>query len=47
MPPSATAASIEKQGGPDEVTGSLSHAFSQIAAVGVTPETVQKALDTH
>ncbi len=37
---------FEKQGGPDVVTGSLSHAFSQIAAFGVTPENVQKALDT-
>lgn len=37
---------LEKSGGPDEVTGSLSHAFSQIAAFGVAPETVQKALDT-
>ena len=36
----------EKQGGPDVVTGSLSHAFSQIAAFGVAPENVQKALDT-
>ena len=30
----------EKQGGPDVVTGSLSHAFSQIAAFGVAPENV-------
>ena len=37
---------IEKQGGPDAVTGSLSHAFSQVAAFGVAPDTVQKALDT-
>ena len=37
---------LEKQGGPDVVTGSLSHAFSQIATFGVAPETVQKALDT-
>jgi phosphoenolpyruvate carboxylase len=36
----------EKQGGPDVVTGSLSHALSQIAAFGVSPENVQKALDT-
>ncbi len=36
----------EKLGGPDVVTGSLSHAFSQVAAFGVAPETVQKALDT-
>ena len=37
---------LEKQGGPDVITGSLSHAFSQIATFGVAPETVQKALDT-
>ena len=37
---------IEKQGGPDIVIGSLSHAFGQVAAFGVAPETVQKALDT-
>ena len=36
---------LEKQGGPDAVTGSLSHAFAQVAAFGVAPETVQKALD--
>jgi phosphoenolpyruvate carboxylase len=37
---------IEKQGGPDIVIGSLSHAFGQVAAFGVSPENVQKALDT-
>ena len=37
---------LEKQGGPDVVTGSLSHAFSLVAAFGVAPDTVQKALDT-
>jgi phosphoenolpyruvate carboxylase len=37
---------LEKQGGPDVVTGSLTHAFGLIAAFNVAPETVQKALDT-
>ncbi len=36
----------EKQGGPDVVAGSLSHAFSIVAAAGVAPDRVQKALDT-
>jgi phosphoenolpyruvate carboxylase len=37
---------LEKQAGPDDVVGSLSHAFGQVAAFGVSPENVQKALDT-
>ncbi len=36
----------EKEGGPDVVSGSLSHALSQVAAFGVTQDRVQKALDT-
>ncbi len=43
----AIAASIEKQGGPDHGDRARSPMpFRQIAAVGVTPEAVQKALDT-
>jgi phosphoenolpyruvate carboxylase len=35
---------IEKMGGPDEVIGSLSHAFGVVAASGVKPETVEVTL---
>ncbi len=35
---------VEKLGGPDEVLGSFSHAFSVVAAAGVTPRTVEQAL---
>lgn len=35
---------IEKQGGPDEVIGSFSHAVAQVAAAGVAPETVSRVL---
>ena len=35
---------IEKQGGPDEVIGSFSHAVAQVAAAGVAPETVARVL---
>ncbi len=35
---------IEKMGGPDEVIGSLSHAFGLVAASGVKPSTVERAL---
>lgn len=37
---------IEKQGGPDQVMGSFSHAVGQVAAAGVPPETVSRVLDT-
>jgi phosphoenolpyruvate carboxylase len=37
---------IEKLGGPDEVIGSLSHAFRIVAASSVKPETVEKALQS-
>ncbi|MGQ0484113.1 MAG: phosphoenolpyruvate carboxylase [Hyphomicrobiales bacterium] len=37
---------LESQGGPDQVTGSFSNALSVVAAAGVTPEAVQKTLDT-
>ncbi len=37
---------IESQSGPDQVIGSFSHAFALVAAAGVSPEAVQKALDT-
>jgi phosphoenolpyruvate carboxylase len=35
---------IEKAGGPDEVLGSFSHAFGLVAAAGIKPDTVAKAL---
>jgi phosphoenolpyruvate carboxylase len=35
---------IEKQGGPDQVIGSFSHAVAQVAASGVPPETVSRVL---
>ncbi len=35
---------LERQGGPDEVIGSLSHAFAQIAAADVSEEAVLKIL---
>lgn len=35
---------IEKQGGPDQVIGSFSHALKQVAASNVPPETVQRVL---
>src|SRR5687767_14946379 len=37
---------LESQGGPDQVTGSFSSALSVVAAAGVSPEAVQKTLDT-
>jgi phosphoenolpyruvate carboxylase len=37
---------LEVQGGPDQVTGSFSNAFSVVAAADVSPEAVQRALDT-
>lgn len=37
---------IEKQGGPDEVIGSFSHAVSNVARAGVPPETVARVLGT-
>jgi phosphoenolpyruvate carboxylase len=37
---------METRSGPDQVPGSFSHAFSVVAASGVSPEAVQKALDT-
>ena len=37
---------METRSGPDQVPGSFSHAFSAVAAAGVSPEAVQKALDT-
>ena len=37
---------LESQSGPDHVVGSFSNAVSVVAAAGVTPETVQRALDT-
>ncbi len=36
---------IEKQGGPDHVIGSFSHAVAQVAAAGVPPETVARVLE--
>jgi phosphoenolpyruvate carboxylase len=36
---------IERQGGPDEVIGSFSHALGQAAALGVAPETVGQVLE--
>ncbi len=36
---------IERQGGPDEVIGSFSHALGQAAALGVEPETVGQVLE--
>jgi phosphoenolpyruvate carboxylase len=35
---------IEKEGGPDEVIGSFSHALAQAAAAGVPDETVERVL---
>ena len=37
---------LESRSGPDQVKGSFSHAFSLVAAAGVEPDAVQKALDT-
>jgi phosphoenolpyruvate carboxylase len=37
---------LESQSGPDQVVGSFSHAFSVLAAANVSPEAVQRALDT-
>jgi phosphoenolpyruvate carboxylase len=37
---------MENRSGPDQVPGSFSHAFATVAAANVTPEAVQKALDT-
>jgi phosphoenolpyruvate carboxylase len=37
---------IEIQSGPDQVAGSFSHAIAAIAAAGVDPAAVQKAIDT-
>ncbi|MCB1380111.1 MAG: phosphoenolpyruvate carboxylase [Alphaproteobacteria bacterium] len=37
---------LETRSGPDQVAGSLSHAFALVAAAGVAPATVQAALDT-
>ena len=37
---------MESRSGADHVPGSFSHAFSVVAAANVTPEAVQKALDT-
>ena len=37
---------LESRSGPDQVKGSFSHAFSVVAAAGVSPEKVQNALDT-
>ena len=36
---------IERQGGPDEVIGSFSHALGQAAALGIEPETVGQVLE--
>lgn len=36
---------IERQGGPDEVIGSFSHALGQAAALGIEPETVGSVLE--
>ena len=35
---------LEKQGGPDNVIGLFSHAFSQVAATGIDPATVARVL---
>lgn len=35
---------IERQGGPDQVIGSFSHAVAQVAAAGLPPETVSRVL---
>ncbi|MFO1034136.1 MAG: phosphoenolpyruvate carboxylase [Hyphomicrobiales bacterium] len=35
---------IERQGGPDQVIGSFSHAVAQVAASGLPPETVARVL---
>ena len=37
---------LEAQGGPDHVTGSFSNALAVVAAANISPEAVQKALDT-
>jgi phosphoenolpyruvate carboxylase len=37
---------IERQGGPDEVIGSFSHALAQAASAGVAPAVVSAVLDT-
>jgi phosphoenolpyruvate carboxylase len=37
---------LERQGGPDQVIGSFSHAVAQVAATGVPPETVARVLQT-
>lgn len=37
---------METRSGPDQVTGSFSHGFAMVAAAGVSPEAVQRALDT-
>ncbi len=37
---------METRSGADQVPGSFSHAFATVAAHGVSPEAVQKALDT-
>jgi phosphoenolpyruvate carboxylase len=37
---------MENRSGPDQVAGSFSNAFSVVAAANVSPEAVQKALDT-
>jgi phosphoenolpyruvate carboxylase len=37
---------LESRSGPDQVTGSFSHGFAIVAAANVTPEAVQRALDT-
>ncbi len=37
---------LESQGGPDHVVGSFSNAFSVLAAANVSPEAIQKTLDT-
>jgi phosphoenolpyruvate carboxylase len=37
---------IERQGGPDEVIGSFSHALAQAAALGIEPDTLDQVLNT-
>ena len=37
---------VESQSGPDQVLGSFSNAFSVLAAANVSPEAIQKTLDT-
>jgi phosphoenolpyruvate carboxylase len=37
---------METRSGPDQVTGSFSHAFATVAAANVSAEAVQRALDT-